>query len=65
MQGQPGTVIMPSGSRRATITPTLAVSVSRSPPRQRSQSSGCGGSEIVEFDVVIEIPKGQRCLGRD
>jgi hypothetical protein len=28
--------------------------------RQRSQSSERRGSEIVEFDVVIEIPKGQR-----
>jgi hypothetical protein len=27
---------MPSGSRRATITPALAVRVSRSPPRQPS-----------------------------
>jgi inorganic pyrophosphatase len=27
---------------------------------QRSQSSERRGSEIVEFDVVIEIPKGQR-----
>jgi inorganic pyrophosphatase len=28
--------------------------------RQRSQSSERRGSEIVEFDAVIEIPKGQR-----
>jgi inorganic pyrophosphatase len=28
--------------------------------RQRSQSSERRRSEIVEFDVVIEIPKGQR-----
>jgi inorganic pyrophosphatase len=28
--------------------------------RQRSQSSARQRSEIVEFDVVIEIPKGQR-----
>ena len=28
--------------------------------RQRSQSSERRGSEIVEFNVVIEIPKGQR-----
>ena len=27
---------------------------------QRSQSSERRRSEIVEFDVVIEIPKGQR-----
>src|SRR6202451_2701325 len=28
--------------------------------RQRSQSSTGAGSGIVEFDVVVEIPKGQR-----
>jgi hypothetical protein len=36
MWGRSGTVTMPPGSRRATITPSWAVRVSRSPPRQPS-----------------------------